>query len=174
MQVFKRDDQTFDPEGRSSDFNWSYYAVSFGTFGWTEGVPHCIRWPFLRRNITKDAEIEEDAREYLPLLGHETLTFDISPVNYRLLYNPNTSDWWLHSKNMRATGITGLSLISEERTSQFEAKFVKNEKWMAGLSQHEINSMRAIFGELDDAAIATTQLAEDPRIAGEDVEMGGA
>ena len=173
MQVFKRDDQTFDPEGRTNDFNWSYYAVSFGTFGWTEGVPHRIRWPFMRRNIPKDVDAEGEAREYLPLIGHDQLTFDINPANYQLLYSPNTTDWWIHGSYIRGTGASGLALINEERKARFDAKYVNTEKWTAGLSQDEMNSVKATFGQLD-IPMEPNQVLSDHRTTDEDVQMGDA
>ena len=116
---------------------------------WTEGVPHSICWPFLRRNLPQDADNEEDfGKNYLPLHGEDGLAIRISPNNYRLLWDVGTSDFWVHDKRVRARGLKGMARLSEGRKSKFEEKFVKNAKWMAGMSLDDVNKMKADFGDL--------------------------
>ena len=172
IQVFKRDDQTFDSEGRSGDFNWSYYAVAYVMRDWTEGVPHNIQWPFARRNIQRDAEIDEElVKEFLPAYDGEGLSVDISPTNYRLIYEIGTAEWWSHSNSIRAKGVAGVTAINEERKTKFETTFAKNPKSMAGSSPEEINNIAATFNDLAHGPIVQEP---NPITAAEDIVMDEA
>ena len=149
MQIFRKDDQTFDTEGKSGDFNWSYYVTAYVMRDWTEGVPHEIRWPYLRRNLPRDPESEEEFnKDYLPFRGEEGLEIRIAPNNYRLLYEVHTTDWWLQGRKVRARGQKGMPAASEERKAKFEEKFVKNAKWMANVSLDEVDRKKAEYNKL--------------------------
>jgi paired amphipathic helix protein Sin3a len=173
MQIFRKDDQTFDTEGKSGDFNWSYYVTAFLMRDWTEGVPHSIQWPYLKRNLPRDTDSEDEPNEsHVPLYGEEGLEIRISPHNYRLLYEVGTTDWWVHSQHIRSRGLKGRSSVEEERKSKFEDKFVQNAKWMAGLSLDEVNQLKAEFARLADGSSPVGE--EKGKAPEEDVEMDGA
>ena len=174
MQIFRKDDQTFDTDGRSGDFNWSYYVTAYVMRDWTEGVPHDIRWPYLRRNLPRAPESEEEFnRNYLPFMGEEGLEIRISPSNYRIIYENGTADWWVQDRKVRSRGLKGLPAANDERKSKFEEKFVKNAKWMANTSLDEVDKKKAEFNklaqtevEMEDAgatsATATAVPEEEP------------
>ena len=152
MQIFRRDDQTFDTDGKSGDFNWSYYVTAYVMRDWTEGVPHEIRSPFLRRNLPKDLETEEDFnKEYLPYVGEEGLEIRVSPNNYRLIYEIGTTDWWVHDKKVRVRGEKGMPAAKEERRKKFAEKFVEKPKWMANMGPEEIEKKKAEYSQLAQA-----------------------
>ena len=116
---------------------------------WTEGVPHAIRMPYLRRNIPRAPESEEEFNSnYLPFVGEEGLEIRISPNNYRLLYETGTTDWWVQDPRVRSRSQKGLSAANDDRKSKFEEKFVKNAKWMANASLDEVDRKKAEFNKL--------------------------
>ena len=158
MQVFRKDDQTFDTDGRTGDFNWSYYVTAYVMRDWTEGVPHNIRPSFLRRSLPRGFESEEDFnRDYHPLIGEEGLEVRIAPNTYRISYEQNTTDWWIQDRRTQAKGLRAVLAADELRRSKFEEKFVKNAKWMKNLSLDEVNQMKADYNRLAQVEGATSE-----------------
>ena len=149
MSIFRRDDQTFDTEGKSGDFNWSYYVTAYVMRDWTEGVPSEIRWPFLRRNLPKDPETEEDFdKVFLPYVGEEALEIRISPNSYRLLYEIGTTDWWVHNKKVRVRGEKGMSAAAKERRKRFTGKFIEKPKWAENMTADAVEKVKAEYNKL--------------------------
>ena len=148
IRVFKKDDQTFETTGMPLDVNWSYYVTAYAMRDWTEGVPRSIHWPFLRRNLPKDVETEDDASKvYLPMEYNEGLTVRIAPNNYRLLWERNTTDWWVHQERARARGLKGAEALGQERKAKFEQRFVENPKWVEALGPEEVEKVKRDFQE---------------------------
>ena len=158
FQVFRKEDLTFDTEGMTDDFNWSYYVSSYVMRDWTEGVPRTIRWPLLRRNLPKNLETEEDlGQAYLPAYNSDGLSVRIVPNNYHLLWDIGSTDWWVHQKTVRSRGVKGLAQLNEERKRKFEELFSKNLKWAEGLSEDEMNKRNAEFAKPPTSVTTTTE-----------------
>ena len=140
MQIFKKDDKTFDIESMTAESRWSYYISSYVMRDWTEGVTHRIQWPFLRRNLPKDLDSEEDyGQAYLPQWNEDGLIIRIAMNNYHILYEPGTTDWWVHDHQVRQRGMTGAEALRQLRKRGFEERFVHNAKWMSDLSQEDVD-----------------------------------
>ena len=137
---------------------WSYYISSYVMRDWTEGVTHAIRWPFLRRNMPRDLVTEEQySQTYLPQWNEDGLIVRICANNYHLLYDADTSDWWVHDAKVRRKGLSGEDQIRNERRSKFQDKFVEHGNWTNGLSAEDIEEANSRFRSLAGGSIRTDE-----------------
>lgn len=58
--------------------------------------------------------------------------------NYKLQYEKNSADWFVHDDVVRRMGLSGMQDVKEERKRKFAEKFVTKPKWMAGASKEEV------------------------------------
>ena len=175
IQIFKKDDLTFDPEGQSESFNWSYYVTAYSMRDWTEGVPPNISWPFLKRNLPKDFDTDEDdGVTFLPQVSDEFLGVRVTPKNYHLQWEVGTSDRWFYNRKHRGRGMSGMISLSDTRKAALEAKFVKNAKWMAGMSLDDVNSKKAEFQKLGYGETKVETEDGKPKAEPEDQPMAEA
>ncbi|MCJ1313047.1 Transcriptional regulatory protein sin3 [Agyrium rufum] len=151
IQIFKRSDPTF---ARSSLHNphdaWSYYISAYQLISWTEGVPHSIQWPFLRRNLPPKLDTEDEYNaEWLPLYHEDGLSIRIPLESYRLLYDKNTTDWWVHQDKIRARGLAADDGEKARgvRRRRFGVKF-GGDRWMRGLGEEEVESRKSWWREI--------------------------
>ncbi len=178
LQIFKRNDATFEVDDMSSEVKWSYYVASFVTRDPTEGVP--LSWPFLKRTLPPKLDEEEYNRVFTPQWSSEGLVIRICLSSYRILFDPGTEDWWAHSEQVRAKGREGVEATREERKGKFEEKFVMNNSWMRGLSRDEVDRKNEEFRRWirDGPAAAVKEGGEGEREAkgdeGEDEVMADA
>ena len=163
VQIFKKDDKTFDVDSMGAEARWSYYVASYVMRDWTEGVPHSIRWPFLRRNIPKDLETEEEySQTYLPQWNEDGLSIRIAANNYHLLYDPGTADWWVHDGKVRQRGLNGAAALRKERNQLFEGKFVQNPAWMKEMDKTAVEEVLRKYEELlGDGTVTGLEMTED-------------
>ena len=120
---------------------WKYYVASYTMRDQTEGVPQHKTWlPYLRRNLPPVLDnLEEYNRIYSnPQNNQDGLQMRINLENYHLQYEPLSADWFVHDDTVRKMGLSGIREVSEERRKNFVDKFVKNARWMAGMSKVEI------------------------------------
>jgi len=149
VQIFKKDDKTFDVDNMGAEARWSYYLAAYVMRDWTEGVPHSIRWPFLRRNVPRDLETEEEyGQTYLPQWNEDALSIRIAANNYHLLYDPGTADWWVHDDRVRMRGLKGAQGLRKERNRKFEDKFLEHPAWMAGKDKSAVDQVLREYEEL--------------------------
>jgi paired amphipathic helix protein Sin3a len=153
---------TFDVEGMSHDFLYSYYITSYQMIDPTEGVPNEIAWPILRRNRPRDAEGEKESSNDLPPHWNEGLQIRILPSSFRILYEVGTADGFVQSKKMRRRGLSGMNALQQERKTKFEQKFVTNPKWMEGLSADEIEQANRAHQRLVDGEETIVETTEQP------------
>ncbi len=128
-----------------STFRTKKLLTAFSTMhSWTEGVPHSISWPFLRRNFPgKHLTPEDDpSSQLLPKHNQDGLVVRIYPGNYNLAYDSGTTDWWVHDKKMQARGLRGYERAKEERSARFQEKFARNAKWMEGMSLDDVEGKK--------------------------------
>lgn len=163
VQIFKKDDTTFEVDDMRAEARWSYYIASYVMRDWTEGVPHSIRWPFLRRNVPKDLETEEEyAQAYLPQWNEDALSIRIAANNYHLLYDPGTTDWWVHDDKVRQRGLKGAQGLKKERNTMFKKKFVEHPAWMMGMDKNAVDEVLRKHEELlDDGTAADLEMTDD-------------
>ena len=162
VQIFKKDDKTFDTENMSAASRWSYYISSFVMRDWTEGVPHNIQWPFLRRNLPNELDSEaEYGKTYLPQWNEDGLVVRIAANNYRILYDPGTTDWWVHDEKVRMRGSSGAEELKMERKKKFMEKFSSNTAWMAAMGKDEVDEIRSKYTQwVNDGSAAPKESAE--------------
>ena len=146
IQIFKRDDKTFDIDEMSAETRWSYYISSYVMRDWTEGVPHNIQWPFLRRNLPSKLDTEEEYNAaYMPQSNEDGLVIRIRPGDYRILYDPGTSDGFVHGAKVTRRGFKGATEVKEDRKNKFQERFEKNSVWMEGMAKAEVDKINADF-----------------------------
>jgi paired amphipathic helix protein Sin3a len=175
ISIFKKEDLTFDAENQTRDFQWSYYVTTWGMLDWTEGVPRNINWPFLQRTLRDLDPDEEDASNFYPQYTHEGLQIHIEPKNYHILWERSTEDRWYYGKKQRARATGGMSLLTEERKSKFEDRFIKNNNWMGGMSLDDVNGKREDFEKIKNPeALDATVDGTRPKTESEDQTMEGA
>ena len=139
---------------------------------WTEGVPHTIHWPFLRRNIPNLESEDDFGKAFLPFFNEDGLCVRIAPETYRLMWEKFTTDWWVHERKVRSRGMKGMVNLMEQRKSKFEEKFIENARWMAGLSLDSVNKKKAEFHQLVHGEAPATKQAEEGE-SNKDTTMGG-
>lgn len=123
--------------------------------------------------MPKDSDPEEEfGKKWLPLHAEENLTITISP-KYRMLWDPNTSENWVHDDKVRAIGTKGMSALIEDRKAKFEEKFVKNAKWMADMNFDDVNKKKAEFNNLVQGEVSSEQAPAPPANLDDDEIMGG-
>ena len=92
----------------------------------TEGVnPQDMRLPYLKRNMPKLLESEEEYADYYggPQWNEDELVLRITPNNYHILYDPGTSDWWVHNFHVTKRGLSAYEELKRERAEKFDQLF---------------------------------------------------
>lgn len=109
----------------------------------TEGIPLAkLQFPLLKRNLPAPLADED---EYTSLYGspqwnEDGLTFRISQDNYHILYDPDTSEWWVHNNAVRKRGLSAYEAVKKQRKDNFETLFGENGKLIVakdGIRQFE-------------------------------------
>lgn len=162
VQIFKKDDKTFEADELSGQSRWSYYVSTYIMRDQTEGVQlSSIRWPFFRRNLPPPLESADDYnRIFIPQWNEDGLSIRISPSNYHITYDEGSIDWWVHDKQVRRRGLKGMDEVREERRGKFQEKFVMNVQWMAGMSKDEVDRRNESFRKWVNEGPAATAEAE--------------
>lgn len=58
--------------------------------------------------------------------------------SYKLQYEKNSADWFVHDDVVRRMGLSAMQEVKEERKRKFGEKFVTKPKWMAETSKEEV------------------------------------
>ncbi|KZF26100.1 hypothetical protein L228DRAFT_225794 [Xylona heveae TC161] len=150
VQVFKKDDTTFDTDELTAEAKWSYYISSYTMVEPTEGIPlEKLRMPFLKRNLPPQSDSDTElAARYTPQETNENLVIRVCVNSYKILYEPNTTEWWYHapkSVSENAEVSQQAERIKEKRNSRFQEKFIMNNEWMKGLSRDEVDRKNEDF-----------------------------
>ena len=129
LQIFKKDDKTYESDELASHARWSYYISTFSMRDVTEGIPlEKLRWPFLKRNMPAPLGDDED---YINLYGNpqwneDALVMRISPNSYHILYDPDTQEWFVHNIAVRKRGLGAYDEVRKERKENFARLFGEN------------------------------------------------
>jgi len=92
----------------------------------TEGIElGRLQLPFLKRNMPSMLGDEDDYTNAYgtPQWNEDGLVVRISQDNYHLLYDPATSDWWVHNNGVRKRGLGAYEELQKGRNEKFETLF---------------------------------------------------
>ena len=141
----------------------------------TEGVPLSqIRWPFLKRNMPPMLGDEEDYTNMYgtPQWNEDGLIIRISQDNYRLLYDPGTSEWWVHNNTVQKRGLGGYEEARIERGEKYEGLFGKNGKLLAARDGEQLEKEDIEFQQWVQGEPATITDTKEEKADGDEVMAG--
>ncbi|KAI9714226.1 MAG: hypothetical protein M1812_006447 [Candelaria pacifica] len=146
LQIFKRDNPTFENDDLTAEAKWSYYISSYCMIEPTEGVPlNRIQVPFLKRNLPKKSSIDDEESQDSILdssISRENLIVRISVNSYKILYDQDTEDFFAKANWPFAIEESQeVKQIKEKRKNTFKDKFVSNPKWMTELEAGRVESL---------------------------------
>jgi paired amphipathic helix protein Sin3a len=124
--VFKKDEKTYAADELASTARWSYYISTFSMRDRTEGIElGKLQLPFLKRNMPSMLADEDDYTNAYgtPQWNDDGLVVRISQDSYHLLYDPTTSDWWVHNNDIRKRGLGAQEELQKERNDKFVSLF---------------------------------------------------
>ena len=170
LQVFKKDEATFEHQKLSPENRWSYYISSFTNLEPTEGVPVSrIHMPILWRGLMQSEEKSGEIENRASLVSSsENLKIRICLENYKMLFEPRTDEWMIQSQTTRSGGEEGLKemqITLDKRAEVIEGFFISDNAWIRGLKKDDIEAAKSAF----DKAIKGPA-AENPEKEG-DQEM---
>jgi paired amphipathic helix protein Sin3a len=170
-QILRRDDNTFEMDDLTSEARWSYYVSTYTMRDPTEGVPmHMLRMPFLKRNLPARTESEDEYNDkYLPVDHKDSLIIRICTNSYHILYEPDTTDWWVHSKKIRGV-VSGEKMmkIRESRKSKLNDKFVMNAAWMKDQSRDFVDGVKEDFRQWIENGKRKEETGKGPKVSQDD------
>lgn len=166
VQIFKKDDATFDPSYLSPETRWRYYIASWTAVEPTEGVPGSrVNTPFLKNSLsTPDENSEEAASAYEAVKSEENLVIRVCVNTYKLFFSRNTEEYVILSDATRIGGEEGrleAEKEHEERTNAAHVKLVMNNAWMKGLSKDDVDAKKQAFRRAADGETAAEAKNED-------------
>lgn len=180
VQLFKKDDATFDSDNLSPENRWSYYISSFTNMEPTEGVPfQRLRPPILERNLASvEVGVEQSQSQSRSKLeavqSSENLVIRVGVENYRMLFSPKTDEWMVQSDNIRSGGRSGIEEAKtslEGRNRAAEELLIKNNAWIKETEKEEIATIIHKFEQSFSDGMAKagqdTQLDVDMREPGD-------
>lgn len=158
----QREDTTFELDDMERMAAWQYYISSFIRIEPTEGVNRgAMERSFLTRQLpAADADTEQPK----PLIYDENLSLLVCANTYKILYQKETSEWFVWAKN--ALGLnpeTGVSLARERlqkyedlRKQRFKEKFEMNNSWMKDMNHEQVSKKTMDFKKLVDESVIPT------------------
>lgn len=171
--MLNKDDSTFDENGMTPEQRWSYYTASFINRQPTEGLnSEKIRMPFLERNRPGDPDEVDDPR-LTPVINHEGLLLRVAVNSYKLTYDKDTEDWFVHNDEIRTGGKEGIEEAARahvKRAERFQERFVKNNKWIREASKEEVETGLSEY----TTWIEGVKIDEKKPVADEDQAMADA
>ena len=133
MQIFKKDDKTYAADELATEARWSYYISTYSMRDATEGVPiKEMRLPFFKRNLPDLLADDEDYNNTYgsPQWNEDALVIRIIPGNYRISYDPDTYEWWVHNNHVRKRGLSAYDKVAQQRREKFQKLFGDNSTLM--------------------------------------------
>ena len=97
----------------------------------TEGVSLAdINWPFLKRNMPPMLGDEDEYTNAYgsPQWNDDNLIIRIGQENYHILYDPGTSEWWVHNPTVRKRGLGAAEELRKERSLRYQDLFGEKGK----------------------------------------------
>lgn len=98
---------------------------------------------------SKLESVEDYDSMYTPAANEDGLIIRISPSNYHMQYDPETSDWWVQSRSVQKRGLGAYNEAKETRKKGLEAVFESREKneWMKALGEEEVEKTKRDFSK---------------------------
>ncbi|KAI9698496.1 MAG: Transcriptional regulatory protein sin3 [Candelina mexicana] len=151
LQIFKRDNPTFENDDLTDEAKWSYYISSYCMVEPTEGVPlsRC-RVPFLKRNLPKKSSTEDEDTQGSILdstISRENLVVRISVNSYKILYDQDTEDFFA-KKEWPSIESEEVKQSKEKRRNMFVEKFVTNPKWITEMGAADVEALVVNYRKL--------------------------
>lgn len=167
ISLFDKTSKTYEADELAAHARWSYYVSAFSMLDHTEGIDaNRLRRAFSHRALQKS--LSSDDEEWSPIAHEDGLVIRISPNNYHLLYDPGTTDWWVHGVQQQKRGLSGMKEQISANKGQMKAMVEDKarNRWMTTASAeqiHQINDDFALWMEQgppdvrsQKAALATT------------------
>lgn len=149
-KIFKKDERTYELDELADTARWSYYVSAFSMWDQTEGIDlRKLNYPLLHRNLPSQMDTDEEyTSAYSPAFHADGLVIRISPNNYHLLYDPATSDWFLHGAKQQKKGLTGYDEIKRNRKEGLKALVNDKEKntWLRDATEAQAETTITEFG----------------------------
>ena len=178
IKIFKKDEKTYEADELAATARWSYYMSTFTMRDRTEGVSLAnINWPFVKRNMP---EMLGDEDEYnnaygTPQWNEDNLIIRIGQENYHIMYDPGTSEWFIHNDTVRKRGLGAYEDLQKQRNQKYQELFGEKGELVAkkdgdGLEKETADFKQWITNGLptDTAATNIGDKADDA-----DETMGG-
>ena len=141
----------------------------------TEGVPLSnIQWPFLKRNMPPMLGDEEDYNNAYgsPQWNEDGLTIRISQENYHILYDPGTSEWWIHNNSIRKKGLGAYQEVQNARNQKYQDLFGEKGKFITAKEGDQLEKKNEEFNEWVHGHSAAAE-EEGEKVNDGDESMGG-
>lgn len=142
-----KDQPTFNNNPMDRKDRWNYYISSFVRVEPTEGVSRgrlskVLLTRNLPSNIDTDSEDGAPTQSQRPLRSYnENLIIRICVNSFKMTFQRNTSEFFVYND----TNGEALERKKEARNEKFEEKFERNNKWMKGLSQGQVQKVKEDF-----------------------------
>lgn len=148
MQIFKREDATFELSRLNTEKRWSYYISSYTSMDPTEGADaQRVRMPFVKRN-TLNEDNEEVNTVHHRVKSAENLIIRIVVDNYTMRFAPATDEYLFHTGATQPDSQEGNNdneTSARQREEEAMEKLVANNPWMRGLSKEDVDSKKQNF-----------------------------
>ncbi|KAF2459835.1 hypothetical protein BDY21DRAFT_336623 [Lineolata rhizophorae] len=159
VQIFRKDDATFDMDKLEPEKRWSYYISSWTSLDPTEGVPaDRVRLPYEKSTlnlpaleqlpmVAEDDESPEAAAAQALLTdsvrSEEHLVIRVSLNNYKMLFAPATEEYMVRGVTARAgpfdpnAGVSEADVETVRRERIGHEHLVKKPRWMEIVGEEE-------------------------------------
>jgi len=130
---------------------WQYYISSYMRIEHTEGILRSrLQKVLLERNLPSEAkDASEEGYTPKPLVIHEGLVIRICLNSSKMVFEPNTSDYFIyntnHSDSQKGFHEEKQIFQKELRADRLKGKMVTNNAWMKGLSHEEVQKVNSEY-----------------------------
>jgi len=152
--ILKSSDPTFDPMKLNAEDRWRAYLSAFELNTPTEGISEdSYGWPWIQRGVKRAYENDEDELRQVQstVVQDEKLMIRVGVEDYKLRFEPDTTEWMLQTKRARYAGPEGLQEVVDEAGARAESssdKVVMNNSWMKDLSRDDVVGKTQEFEKL--------------------------
>ncbi|KAF2754287.1 hypothetical protein EJ05DRAFT_155185 [Pseudovirgaria hyperparasitica] len=174
VQIFKKDDLTFDQRNYTAEQRWRYYISTFTNVDPTEGMENTrLSKVFLAHGLDdNESDASNSSLKSSYITSNDVMTIRIAVHSYKMIFEPKTEEYLVKSNKDRTGGKEGLEAIKNESIRAGEKareKLVLNNSWMKGMSKEEVDAINAEYARLKGEKIESTSAN-----AGTDVVMADA
>lgn len=158
IQIFKKDDPTFETFNLLEEDKWRVYVSAYTKLAATENV-HAKR-PYLISSLkplldpsldNTDDRTDEWRRRYEQSASDERLILRVSVQQYKLMFERNTEEYCYQPLAVRESGKEGsdeVEATANHRAEQAQDTLVINNDAMKGLSKEDVEGKNESFGRI--------------------------